>query len=75
MSYAEIPEELATRTQWVCAWANRNNAGVWYTVDKNTPTKADETQNKVQATKVIKEGQLLIQHDNQVFTVQGQPLQ
>lgn len=22
MSYADIPEELATRTQWVCAWAN-----------------------------------------------------
>ena len=59
--------------KWVCAWANRDHAGVWYTVDDDTPTSIESTQDGAQGTKVLKEGVVYIQRDDQVFTVQGQP--
>ena len=62
--------------RWQCAWANRDHAGVWYTVDADTPTNVEGAQNnQVQGTKVLKEGVVYIQREDQVFTVQGQPMQ
>lgn len=60
--------------------ANRWSAGVWYTVDEDQPTNINQTpfpsgEGRGEASKVLKEGQILIQHNNQLFTVQGQPLQ
>ena len=59
--------------KWVCAWANRDHAGVWYTVDDDTPTSVESAQDAEQGTKVLKEGVVYIQRNDQVFTVQGQP--
>jgi alpha-amylase len=59
--------------RWQCAWANRDHAGVWYTVDADEPTNVPAVQdNTQQTTKVLKEGQIYIQQDEQVYTVQGQ---
>jgi len=60
--------------------ANRWSAGVWYTVDEDQPTNINQTpfpsgEGRGEASKMLKEGQVLIQHNNQLFTVQGQPLQ
>ena len=59
--------------KWVCAWANRDHAGVWYTVDDDTPTSVESAQDAEQGTKVLKEGVVYIQRGDQAFTVQGQP--
>ena len=60
--------------RWQCAWANRDHAGVWYTVDAD-PTNTESAPNQqAQSTKTLQEGQVLIQRDTQVFTVQGQPV-
>ncbi len=62
--------------KWVCAWANRDHAGVWYTVDSDTPTNTENTQSAMpQSSKVVKEGVVFIQRDEQVYTVQGHSLQ
>jgi hypothetical protein len=62
--------------RWQCAWANRDHAGVWYTVDDNQPTNVQVTPNDPsQTNKVLIEGVMYIQHDDQLFTVQGQPMQ
>jgi len=62
--------------KWVCAWANRDHAGVWYTVDDDTATGVQEVQNNdAQSTKVLKEGVMYIQRGEQTFTVLGQPVQ
>ena len=59
--------------RWQCAWANREQAGFWYTVDADEPTNVPAVQNNTpQTTKVLKEGQIYIQQDAQVYTVQGQ---
>jgi alpha-amylase len=59
--------------RWQCAWANRDHAGVWYTVDADEPTNVPAVQdNTQQTTKVLKEGQIYIRQDEQVYTVQGQ---
>ncbi|MBR3407349.1 MAG: hypothetical protein IKG86_00715 [Paludibacteraceae bacterium] len=56
--------------RWQCAWANREHAGVWYTVDADEPTNVPAVQdNTPQTTKVLKEGQIYIQQDAQVYTV------
>ena len=61
--------------KWKCAWANSNDAGVWYTVDDDTPTSVVTTQDNQQSTKVLKEGVVYIHRDEQVYTVQGQHMQ
>ena len=67
--------EAPAGKRWQCAWANRDHAGVWYTVDDDQPSNAGGAQNQVQSTKVLKEGVMYIQHDEQVFTVQGHSAQ
>lgn len=38
--------------RWQCAWANRDHAGVWYTVDDSTPTNVESAPNQqAQSTK------------------------
>lgn len=56
------------------------SAGTWGTVDEDQPTNINQTpfpsgEGRGEASKMLKEGQVLIQHNNQLFTVQGQPLQ
>ena len=60
---------------WKCAWAHPEHAGVWYTVDAGPGTKVATPDAPDQGSKMLKDGLMLIQHNDQVFTVQGQPLQ
>lgn len=59
--------------RWQCAWANRDHAGVWYTVDDNTPTGVPVAPATGEATKQLRDGVISIHRDDQVYTVQGQP--
>ena len=59
--------------RWQCAWANRDHAGVWYTVDDNTPTGVSVAPATGEATKQLRDGVISIHRDDRVYTVQGQP--
>ena len=62
--------------KWQCAWANRDHAGVWYTVpDSGVPTESAAMEAPASANKVLHDGVMYIHKDAKTFTVQGQPVQ
>lgn len=57
--------------RWQCAWANRDHAGVWYTVDDDTPTNTNNARAAEPVKKVIRDGVMYIQRGSDLFTLQG----
>lgn len=66
--------EAPTGMKWVCAWANRDHAGVWYTVPNDTPTSVESTEAPAVANKRIQDGVVYIHKEDKTFTVQGQSI-
>ena len=58
--------------RWQCAWANRDHAGVWYTVPNDQPTNINNTKTTESAKKVLRNGVMYIQHGDNEFTVKGE---
>ena len=67
---ASLPEGKV----WVKAWAT-DNAGVWYSVDESIFTGMEQTETTNEVKKIIRNGVLYIQRGEQLFTIQGQPIQ